>query len=88
MRKMKLRGAARYTVMTHGKEPVLRNQTIDVEDDVAEKLLKEVVKDRANTEWPVWQDVTGEGAAEVAKQTVKKRRTRRTKKVQTEEAAA
>lgn len=84
MRTLKLKGAARYTVLPVKKEPILRNQTIDVDDATAERLLTETVRDRANTEWPVWQDVTGEGKAGVDKEVVKpKRRTRRTKKAAT-----
>ena len=79
MRKLKLRGAARYTVLSVSKDPVQRNQTIDVDDATAEGLLKQQIKDRANTSWPVWEDVTPEGGAEVKKTAVKKTRARRKK---------
>lgn len=70
-RKVKLRGAARYTVLAIGrKDPVLRNETIEVDDEIAEKLLKEVVRDKANTEWPIWQEVTGEEPAAVDEEVV------------------
>lgn len=86
MRTLKLRGAARYTIMTVGKEPILRNGTADVDEATAKSLLKQVVFDRANTAWPVWEDVTPEGAAEVDKQVTKKpRRTRRRKTEQAED---
>lgn len=84
MKTLKLRGAARYTVMKAEKQCVERNQTISVEDDVADKLLAEQVMDKANHEWPVWEDVTPEKRA-VKKTTV--RRKRRSKAEMAENAA-
>ena len=94
-RKLKLKGAARYTVLAIGrKDPVLRNEVIEVDNNVAEKLLKEVVLDRANTEWLIWLDLSGEEEAAVDKEVVaqeeepkKTRRRRRTSKKGTDEAA-
>lgn len=85
MKTLKLRGASRYTVLAASPVPVERNQTIDVEDNVAEKLLSGTVKDRANTSWPIWEDVTPEGKAKVARSTVKK--TRRPRKSAAKPAA-
>ena len=80
-RVLKLRGAGRYSVITeeHKSAPIERNQTIEVDDKLAEHLLKAVVYDRANQPWPVWQDVTPE-PAQVAPEVKKTRRRRSTKK--------
>ena len=92
---LKLRGAARYSVLKVSKDPVLRNDTIEVDDETAEKLLAERVRDRANTWWPVWEDVTQESAsvdAEVLEEASeeeapKPRRKRRAKRPAADSAA-
>lgn len=80
MKTLKLRGAARYTITAlKPPVPVERNGTVKVEDDLATQLLGQTVRDRANTAWPVWEDVTPEGKAKVARNTVKKTRRSRAK---------
>lgn len=86
-RKLQLKGAARYTITSIQKDPILRNGTITVDDATAEKLLKEVVRDRANNAWPIWLDVTGEGEAKVDAEVVKPKRRRRAPKKKTTEVA-
>ena len=83
MRKLKLRGADRYSVLSIQHEPIERGETLEVEDDVAEKLLKETVPDAANRRWPIWEDVTPEeeaSAEKVVRKTTKRRRRRVTEK--------
>lgn len=89
MKTLKLRGAARYTVLSVANTPIERDQTVQVEDSVAEGLLKQSIKDRANTSWPVWEDVTPEGKAKVSRSAVKKtRRPRKAKQTETAGDAA
>ena len=90
-RKLKLKGAARYTITTLQKDPILRNGVVTVDDATADKLLKETVRDRANNAWPIWVDVTNEEAqAKVDEEVVKPKRRRRAPKKQTaaDESAA
>lgn len=78
---LRLRGAARYSILSIRREPFERGEKISVDDTLAEKLLKETVRDKANTRWNVWEELAADdGPAGVEKEVVKKtRRRRRTK---------
>lgn len=80
MKKLKLKGANRYSIVAIRKEPFERGETIDVEDRMAVALLKETVRDRANNKWPVWEDVSREDPPTVSEEVAKKTPTRRRRK--------
>ena len=84
---LRLRGAARYSILGIRREPFERGDTVTVEDAIAEKLLKETVRDKANNRWNVWEEVAAsDGPARVDPSVKdktpapKQRRRRRTKK--------
>lgn len=60
MPKLKLINAERYVAAPLGVEPILKGQTVEVDDAVATELLKDVRMDSLNNEHPVWKDVSDE----------------------------